>query len=99
MKAARKLAADTLAMEKLTDEQRIDHIYETVTSKLPDVSERATYLKLLEDLQSTYSKDGKLAEQLCEGLELPNAEAKARVAAWSVFVNTVYNLDITKTRE
>ena len=99
MGAARKLAADTLGMEKLTDEQRIDYIYETVTSRLPDESERATYLKLLEDLEATYGKEGKLAEQLCEGLDLPDTKAKVRVAAWSVFVNTLYNLDITKTRE
>ncbi|MFK7910944.1 MAG: PSD1 and planctomycete cytochrome C domain-containing protein [Akkermansiaceae bacterium] len=99
MKAARKLAADTLANQKITDEQKIDHIYETVTSKVLDESERATYLKLLDDLQATYTKDSKLAEQLCEGLELPDAETRVRVAAWSVLVNTLYNLDITKTRE
>ena len=39
-----------------------------------------------------------LAAKLCEGLDLP-AAAQAQLAAWTVLVNTLYNLDITKTRE
>ena len=28
-----------------------------------------------------------------------SAEKKAQLAAWTVLINTLYNLDITKTRE
>ena len=40
-----------------------------------------------------------LAEEICRGVALNEAEEKARLAAWTVRVNAIYNLDITKTRE
>jgi hypothetical protein len=99
MKAARKLAGATLANTKLADHERIDFAYETVTSKLPDDAERKTLLKLLKDLEAHYQANEALAEKLCEGLTLPDAASKVRLSAWTVLVNTLYNLDITKTRE
>ena len=99
MKAARKLAGDVLAIEGLSEQDRIDFAYETVTSKLPDDSERKTFTKLLKDLETAYQKDSALAEKLCAGLELPDVGAKVKLASWAVFVNTLYNLDITKTRQ
>ena len=38
------------------------------------------------------------ASRLTRDLERKRAE-KARLAAWTVLINTLYNLDITKTRE
>ena len=99
MKAARRLAAQALANKKLSDQARLDFIYETVTSKLPDDVERKALMKLLKDLEATYQANGALAEKLCEGLELPDSGAKAKLSSWTVLVNTLYNLDITKTRE
>ena len=46
-----------------------------------------------------YREDPALAEGICSGLTLNRAEEKAQLAAWTVLVNTLYNLDITKTRE
>lgn len=99
LKAARTLAARMLATEDLSTPDRFNLAYETVTSKLPDAKEREVFTKLLEDLLEMYHGDAALADKLCEGLTLPNAEAKARLAAWTMIVNTLYNLDIAKTRE
>lgn len=99
MKAARTLAQHVLAKEGSTDEKRFSLAYETVTSKLPDTTEQETFAKLLDNLLESYHNEPALADALCEGLTLPNAEAKAQLAAWSVIINTLYNLDITKTRE
>ncbi|MCH2585700.1 MAG: DUF1553 domain-containing protein, partial [Planctomycetes bacterium] len=99
IKAARNLARQTLAVEKLDTPQRLELAYETLTSKLPDESERAILLELVEDLRKSYSANPGLAEEICRGVALNEAEEKARLAAWTVLVNAIYNLDITKTRE
>jgi hypothetical protein len=99
MLAARSLAQEVLAEEDLTDPKRIEVAYETVTSKLPDAGEVSVFATLINDLQKDYTEKTQLADALCQGVELPDAQAKARLAAWTLFVSTLYNLDITKTRE
>ncbi len=98
LKAARNLAQRVLAL-KTKREQQIEVAYETVTSKLPDKAELAVLSKLVEDLQERYGENPALAEQICSGIALKSVEEKARLAAWTMLVNSVYNLDITKTRE
>jgi len=56
-------------------------------------------LNLFGNLQENYSERPALADELCSGLNLVGAEEKAQLAAWTVLVNALYNLDITKTRE
>jgi hypothetical protein len=99
LKAARTLAQHVLAKKTLTETERFRIIYETVTSKLPDAQEQETFSKLLADLIVSYRNDPAMADQLCEGLTMPNAEAKAQLASWTLITSTLYNLDITKTRE
>ena len=53
----------------------------------------------MKDLQKRYEQSPALAEEICKGLPLDSAGEKAQLAAWTVLVNAVYNLDITKTRE
>ncbi|MCS5627892.1 MAG: hypothetical protein NZ935_09935, partial [Planctomycetes bacterium] len=78
---------------------RVEHAYETVTSRLPDENERTILLELVADLQKSYSENPALAEEICRGVTLEGADEKPRLAAWTVLVNAIYNLDITKTRE
>ena len=99
LKAARNLAQTILRESGSETPQRLEMAYETVTSLLPDEKERAILTKLLEDLQENYRDSPALADELCEGLSLTDAEEKAQLAAWTVLVNTLYNLDITKTRQ
>ena len=99
LKAARGLAQKTLALKKTSPQQRLEFAYETVTSKLPDEKEQAILLNLAKSLQANYSAQPALADELCRGLNLADAKEKAQLAAWTVLVNALYNLDITKTRE
>ena len=99
LKAARTLAQGVLAAEGPTPSERIELAYETVTSKLPDEGEQKVFGKLLEDLQEQYRSNPALADALCSELGLTDAAAKAQLSAWTVFINALYNLDITKTRE
>jgi hypothetical protein len=50
-------------------------------------------------LQEQYRSNPALADALCSELGLTDAAAKVQLSAWTVFINTLYNLDITKTRE
>lgn len=99
LKAARHLAQHVLKEQGLDDKQRLQIVYETVTSKLPDAKEQAILLSLVGDLQSMYRASPELAAKVCEGVKLDNDQAKASLAAWTIVGNTLFNLDITKTRE
>lgn len=105
MRAARELAIRTL---RQSPDQRADFIWETVTSRLPDGDERAALQSLLSDLTGKYLEEPSLADALLQGADVAagepeedddRAEAEAELAAWTVVANTLYNLDITKTRE
>ncbi len=98
LKAARHLAHETVANRTLTPADRLAAVYETITSKLPDTDETEDFLKMVADLESIYRDNTQLAEQLCEGVELHEGVSMAELAAWTLLVSTIYNLDITKTR-
>jgi hypothetical protein len=99
MKAARHLAHKTLADRSLNPTDRLALLYETITSKLPDADEIETSLKLVEDLEAIYGDNADLTEQLCQGVQLQEGVSAVELAAWTMLVSTIYNLDITKTRD
>jgi len=97
LKAARELAKKTLLTKDSS--KRLAFAYETVTSKLPDEKERKVLSGLVSSLEANYLEQPALADAVCRGVELTNAKSKAELASWTVLVNALYNLDITKTRE
>jgi hypothetical protein len=99
LKAARELARKALEAEATNGPRRLAFTYETVTSKLPDEKERQVLDDLVRNLQKNYLEQPALADAICQGLNVGDAEKKAQLAAWTVLVNALYNLDITKTRE
>lgn len=96
LKAARNLAKSALDQPV---EQRMDMMWETVTSKLPDEKEKQSSQSLVDELTEKYRKNPKMADELCNGIDIASSEQKAQLAAWTVFGTVLYNLDITKTRE
>ncbi|MCH2060362.1 MAG: PSD1 and planctomycete cytochrome C domain-containing protein [Verrucomicrobiales bacterium] len=99
LKAARQLAMIALGPQDANTVQRVAFIYETITSKLPDPAEQRVLATLVENLNEKYAANPELADQICSGMKVQEAGKKAQLAAWTVLVNTLYNLDITKTRE
>ncbi|MCM8532723.1 MAG: PSD1 and planctomycete cytochrome C domain-containing protein [Lentisphaeraceae bacterium] len=99
MKAARNLAKKTLSQTYLSDAKRLTVVYETVTSKLPDTEETKVLLKLIDDLKLMYSKNPQDAKALCGEDKQSSSEKNSELAAWTMLVNSLYNLDIVKTRE
>lgn len=105
LKAARKLALLTLEQPA---EQRFHFVWETVTARLPDAQEKRVLENLLADLTEQYSANPQLASELCEGIALTanngtldesSIVARTELSAWTVLVNALYNLDITKTKD
>ena len=99
MKAARHLAQKTLGLKSLSEDQKLSHAYETVTSKVPDQDEKQILVSMLKELKKDYSENPKLANDMCEGVSLKSQQEKNTLAAWTMVINTLFNFDITKTRE
>ncbi|MEZ6059880.1 MAG: DUF1553 domain-containing protein [Planctomycetaceae bacterium] len=99
LNAARHLAWSTLQDGSASDEEQLNLIYETITSKLPGANQSQRLLKMVADLEDIYADHPELADQLCDGVELSDDLSKARLSAWTMLVSSIYNLDITKTRQ
>ncbi|MCH2113804.1 MAG: PSD1 and planctomycete cytochrome C domain-containing protein [Pirellulales bacterium] len=97
--AAQHLARDLLADSNATDRQRIARAYESITSRLADKSELATLWEGLEALRAEYEADRSLAKALIADLPSVADEDAVELAAYTMLINTLFNLDIVKTRE
>jgi hypothetical protein len=93
LKAARALAQRSLEQPAA---ERLAFAYEAVTSRVPDTDEATLLTDMLSDLRKRYADNPALAAALCEGMKPADP---VELAAWTLLVNTLYNLDITKTRE
>jgi hypothetical protein len=98
LNASRHLAFQSLSGEPQEDARRLNVLFETITGRKPDDQEAQQLLQLVNDLRESYLEGSLMAQQLCTGLDLPDSLSPAEVAAWTVLVSTVYNLDETKTR-
>jgi hypothetical protein len=99
LKAARHLGLQVLGNSTAKRDDRLTMVYETITSALPDAQEKATLQKALADLIALYQGQPELAEQLCDGVESPPSVEAPELAAWTMLISSLYNLDITKTRQ
>ena len=99
MKAARQLAIEVLTKKELSAQEKVGFVYERISSKEVNADESALLLELIEDTKKLYQASPKLAEDMCQGIPLKNFDQKVELAAWTMMINTIYNLDITKTRE
>ncbi|MEK6247093.1 MAG: hypothetical protein N2C12_02870, partial [Planctomycetales bacterium] len=74
-------------------------MYESITSQLPDGEESKTFLKMANDLEKIYADNPTLAIQMCQGITIPEGATPEKLAAWTMLASTIFNLDITKTRQ
>jgi hypothetical protein len=76
--ACKKTAERILAFKKLTENQRLNKLYELVSSKLPDAKELSILRK---------------------GLKAFRQDFKTDLEAWTMLVNTLFSMDIMKTKD
>ena len=98
-KAARNFSLQILAHEKMTTPERISCAYESVTSHVPDESEASTLLAGLKAFQTAYQQDFPAAKALTLDIETLDKQQRIDVAAYTMLVHSLFNLDITKTKE
>lgn len=86
--AAKHWAESLLAQTDVSDDQRINQAYEEVTAHIPDPTTLATLQEGLNGFRELYKHDANAA-----------TEQESELAAWTMLVHSLLNLDITKTRE
>ena len=99
--AARHCAGELLADPGSDEDGKIRRAYEKVTSQLPEATEMKTLKGALHDFRQLYADDDALARALTANLADPgtNQSGRAELAAWTMLVHSLLNLDVTKTRQ
>ena len=92
-------AARALALKFHTDKETLSivRMYETITGQEPDEDELKTLQDAFHGFLAYYSENPSLAKDLVEDV-LPDGQDAGRLAAWTMLVNAVFNLDVAKTR-
>ena len=99
--ATLQCAKELLMEPGLSEDQRIQLAYEKVTSQLPDAGEMVSLQNALQDFRQVYAEDVVAARTMTANLtdeDIP-AEKPVELAAWTMLVHSLLNLDITKTRQ
>ncbi len=104
--AARHFALSLLAKAELTDTERIGLAYETITARSAEPHALADLQLGLNEFTQLYQVDLASVEAMLAFGELPDEKHelsqprdRPRLAAWTMLVHSILNLDITKTRE
>ena len=79
------------------EEGRLAAVYETITGRVPDAQEFEILQKALNDFEVLYRSHPELTAAFVNQ-ELDGTHQPQVIAAWAMIINTIYNLDITKTR-
>ncbi len=106
--AAMSFAQSLLNRHELNDTQRLQLAYETLTSRLPNPEAIAILSKGWEQFRSFYKGDLQAAQEMVQESAAPAIAAEAKrlnpaqtieLAAFSMVVHSMLNLDVTRNRE
>ena len=97
--AAKRLARQLLVESGWSNQQRLEFAYELITSHEPDSREMELLTQGLEQLRESYADEPDAAAALTAEIEGLTATERVELAAMTMVVNSLINLDITKTRE
>ena len=97
--AARHFAQQLLLSPNQTDVQRLSVAFESVTSHLPSTDELADLQSGLESFRALYRDDEESARAMTSDLPLSSDVERVELAAVTMVVNSLLNLDAAKTRE
>ena len=98
--AARRFAQQLLhAPSQPGDPERIRFAFEAITSQQPDPAEQSELQRGLNAFRTIYQEDLDAARAMTADLSLASEEQRVELAALTMLVNSLFNLDATKTRE
>ena len=82
-----------------SDTERLRIAFESVTSQLPDADELADLRSGLDGFRTIYRQDVDAARAISSDLTLASDAQRIELAAFTMVVNSLFNLDAAKTRE
>jgi len=103
--AAMQFATSLLGTSNLNEEQRIRQAYETITSQVPTDATLSQLKDALLEFHNVYTADPTSAQAMithsknAEIQAITDPEQQADVAAWTMLVHSLLNLDATRNRE
>ena len=97
--SARHLAQQVLATPDQSEAERLGIAFESITSQLPDAEEQADLRVGLEGFRSIYRDEVDAARAMTPDLTLASDAQRIELAAFTMVVNSLFNLDAAKTRE
>lgn len=95
---AAKLWARSVVQKYDDDSTRIQVLYESLTARIPDTGEAQALQDGLQSLRKNFEDNPQLAVELTESLALDDSESRTDIAAYATLINSLFNLDIFKTR-
>ncbi len=97
--AARTAAQQLITPKNMDDVSRLSFAFELVTSHVPDSNELTSLQHGLDGLRSTYQAD--ISSAMAMTSDIPEAGDRDRIeiAAWTMLMNSLFNLDAVRTRE
>ena len=98
-RSARHLAQQVLATPDQSEAERLGIAFESITSQLPDAEEQADLRVGLEGFRSIYRDEVDAARAMTPDLTLASDAQRIELAAFTMVVNSLFNLDAAKTRE
>ncbi len=97
--AARHFAQKLLDTPQKSDAERLSIAFESVTAHQPDDDEQADLRNGLEGFRSIYRDDLEAARAMTADLTIASDAQRIELAALTMVVNSLFNLDAAKTRE
>ena len=98
-RAAQRFARTLLSEKNLSCGQRLSYVYESITSRLPDDAELVSLRNGLDALRQTYQEQPDLAKAMTSDVNDVSDQQRIEIAAFTMLVNSLFNLDVAKTRE
>lgn len=97
--ASQQFAKTVLCMRDMSGEQRLSYAYESILSRLPDEAELAGLRSGLDALRQTYQERLDSAKAMTSDIDDATDQERIEIAAFTMLVNSLFNLDVAKTRE
>ena len=97
--AARNFARKLVARKGMSEKARLSFAYESVTSQLPDATELMSLRKGLDGLRATYQENVESAKAMTADIQQAGDAERIEIAVYTMLMNSLFNLDVTKTRE
>lgn len=97
--AARHFAQQLLNTRNQSDAERLRIAFESITSHLPDADEQSDLQRGLDSFRAIYRDDLDASRAIASDLQLASDVERIELAAFTMVINSLFNLDATKTRE